>query len=483
VDFWRPDNLRRITQGRWLARAAEQQPQADLSGLSIDGRTLRPGQAFLALRGERFDGHDFLEQAAEAGAELLIVDREPEHDRLRRIDRDVLLVADTQAALALLAERYREQLSGKLIAVTGSVGKTTTCRLIDAVLSPRFTGTVSERSFNNQIGVPLTLLGASPTDAYVVVEMGTSAPGEIAALARLVQPDIAVITRVGLAHLEGLGDRDAILREKTSLLSYVREGGLGIVQGDLPNLDACRKLCPNLITFGCDDACDLRLSRCEMQADQTRFTLNDRWSFVVPLPGEHNAVNALAAVAVGRHMQMSEVQIAEGLGAAQGPRMRLEVQTVGPRARPVTIINDAYNANPESMEAALRVLEQWPSEGRRIALLGDMLELGGDAPDLHRRLGEAVAERALDGACFIGRLGLFAAETLARHWDSSRFHALANWDEGQVLDMVRSHVAAGDTVLIKASRASGLERLVPLIEQATASSSADRPPAADSPTA
>ncbi|MEX0741901.1 MAG: Mur ligase family protein, partial [Phycisphaeraceae bacterium] len=220
MSFWTPRSLRDITSGRYLPSPATSPSHRDLQGLSTDTRSLTPGQVFLALRGDNFDGHAFLEAAAEAGAGLLIIDR-PETAAALADRCDVLVVNDTLKALTQLATAYRRGLTGRVIAVTGSAGKTTTKHLIQTILSRYHRGSTSPRSFNNHIGVPLTLLQAQRGDAYTVVEVGTNAPGEIAALAKIVQPDVAVITHVGAAHLEGLGSLDAILREKASLLNHL----------------------------------------------------------------------------------------------------------------------------------------------------------------------------------------------------------------------------------------------------------------------
>jgi UDP-N-acetylmuramoyl-tripeptide--D-alanyl-D-alanine ligase len=458
VSFFEPDNLRQITAGRFVKKAGAA-VTSPIEGVSTDTRTLGRGQVFVALRGERFDGHDHLAAAAEAGAPVMIVDRE---QVAREVAAEVTIihVPDTTAALGQLAAAYRKTLPGRIIAVTGSVGKTTTKQLIHAVLSTRFTGKASPKSFNNHIGVPLTLLSASPADAYVICEVGTNAPGEIAALGRIIEPDIAVITAVGVAHLEGLGSVEAVLKEKASLLSHLREGGLAIVNGDVPGLVDYRRIAPSMIIYGLGESCHLRLTKYTPVAAGAEFEINGRWRFKLPLLGEHNARNALAAVAVARHMKLTEPQIAHGLDRAIAPPGRLRLASLGT----LTIIDDSYNANPDSMAAALRVLESYPAAGRRVAVLGDMLELGADAPQYHRALGEAVATSNIDLAVFVGRLSLFAAEVVNRRGAAGRAHA-----EPTVTDAGADTIAAllrdGDTVLLKASRGIALERLLPALEK------------------
>jgi UDP-N-acetylmuramoyl-tripeptide--D-alanyl-D-alanine ligase len=459
--FWAPDNLRLITAGRWLKRTDELE-MFEPTGVSTDTRTLQRGQMFIALRGERFDGHDFLEAAAQAGASVLVVDREASGGMVTAKGVAVLLVENTYTALARLAGAYRRTLSGTIIAITGSVGKTTTKQMIHAVLATAYKGTASPKSFNNHIGVPLTLLNAATTDRYVVVEVGTNAPGEIAGLAKIVEPNVAIITYIGSAHLERLGSKQAIADEKASLLRFIRDDGLAIVNGDMPELAEHLKAVSRLVRFGSGDANDLRLTRCQRTAGGIDLTINDRSSFHVPMLGRHNAINAMAAVAVGRHMNLSDEQIAEGLLSAEPARMRLNLTELGEGEEVVTVINDAYNANPDSMAAAVDVLANLPVKGRRVAVLGDMAELGEHAAALHRDLGVTLANAPIDLAVLIGPMMMFTAETLSKHWPAERIHAMSSWAEG-VADEAAALLQPGDTVLIKASRSAGLERLLPAI--------------------
>lgn len=461
--FWAPDNLRLITAGRWLKRTDELE-MFEPTGVSTDTRSLQRGQMFIALRGERFDGHDFLETAAQAGASVLVVDRETPGRAVTAKGVAVLLVENTYTALARLAAAYRRTLSATIIAITGSVGKTTTKQMIHAVLGTAYKGTASPKSFNNHIGVPLTLLNATTTDRYVVVEVGTNAPGEIAALAKIVEPNVAIITYIGSAHLERLGSKQAIADEKASLLRFIRDDGLAIVNGDRPELAEHLKAVRRLVRFGSSDANDLRLTRCQRTPRGIDFTINDRTSFHVPMLGRHNAVNAMAAVAVGRHMNLSDDRIAEGLNSAEPASMRLNLTQFGRGDEAVALINDAYNANPDSMAAAIDVLANLPGASRRVAVLGDMAELGEHAATLHRDLGVTLANAPIDLAILIGPMMLFAAETLSKHWPADRIHAMPALDD-DVAKQTAALLEPGDTVLIKASRSAGLERLLPAIEQ------------------
>lgn len=470
MTFWRLDNLKSITGGTWLARPAG--PEASASGLCTDSRQAGPGRVFLALKGERTDGHLYLAPAAAQGAPLLIVDREVESLRALPPATAVLRVADTAAALLRLAAAYRRTLEGtRVIAVGGSNGKTTTTRLIEAVLSQRLRGTASFRSFNNAVGVPVTILGARRGDHFLVCEVGTNAPGEIAQLAPIIEPDIAVIVSIGREHLEGLADIDGVVREETSLLGSMRPGGSVVINGDCPQLvDAVESMAAaggaaSIVRFGLSPRADLRVTDIEASTSGVRFCLNGRQWLRVPLLGRHNAINAAAAAAVARRLGLDWSDIEAGLAAVKGPDMRLQRRVVGG----IEFINDAYNANPESALAAIQTFKEaiaGEPARRRVMIFGDMLELGGAAPDAHREIGDAiVASGCFDLAVFVGPLAMFAAERVGRAWPGERIRVVEQYDQaaGAVGPLLRD----GDVVLLKGSRRVALERVVTALEART----------------
>jgi UDP-N-acetylmuramoyl-tripeptide--D-alanyl-D-alanine ligase len=455
-----PASIRSALGGAWLARPVAE----SFGGVSTDTRTLRPGQVFFALRGERFDGHAFLHAAVVAGAGLLVVD-DPDaatpEIRQNPMGCGVLRVPDTLAALARLAAGYRQTLTGaKVIAVTGSNGKTTTVRLIESILGQRLRGTASVRSFNNAVGVPLTILAARQNDQFLVCEVGMNAPGEIASLARIVDPDIAVITSIGRAHIETFGSVDAILAEKASLLGYLRPNGLAVIPADVPDLVDYAKPVPNVVRFGRAADADLRLSDV-VPADDGQaidLSINERESYRVPLPGAHNATNALAAVAVARRLGLQPEAIRAGLAAVQRPEMRFQrVDVAG-----VRYINDAYNASPESTRAAVETFFGLPvAEGdRRVVVLGDMLELGDHAAPAHREIGRLIRELGPpDVLAVVGSAALHVADVLVGALPESHVVICSEMDDAaarRVLDRLRP----GDHVLVKGSRSMGLERLI-----------------------
>lgn len=526
MSFWTAQSLQQTTGGRWLI----QPPTSGVAtrGLSTDSRNIQPGQGFLALRGDRFDGHNFLPQALERGASTLIVSEEPTPDLLKAaqaMGRGVLAVRETLAALQDLARAYRQLLRERgtiVIGLTGSNGKTTTRHLIHSVLCSSLRGTQSPKSFNNHIGLPLTLLAADPTDDFVVAELGTNHPGEIAQLAAIAQPDVAVITNIGTAHLGAFGTRDAIAAEKASLLRFVSPTGLVIIPGDEPLLLGLLRTIPataTVVRFGGSTRNDLQLLDCSIRAQGLNFnvaikplparqrpstsrTTPDRRSLAtfvyrLPLFGRHNALNALPAIAIAHWMGIDMAKAADALAAVQGVPMRLQVVLLGQPEQPLLILNDGYNANPESIRAALATLSEFQPPlptGRRIAVLGDMFELGHDGPAIHRQLAETIASLGLplrashpaiqshtrspapgpvDLAIFIGDLSRHTADALSQHRPPESVHAFPQWSDS-LPHQVASLLRPGDLVLIKASRGMRLERLIPAIQARFSTSAAPR---------
>ncbi len=429
-----------------------------VDGVSIDSRQARSGELFFAIEGERFDGHSFVASAIDAGAMAAVVshpDRVPAD--LHQLGL-LLLVDDTAAALGRLAAYHRRQVPATVIAVTGSNGKTTTKEMIHQVLSGRRRGRGAPKSFNNAIGVPLTLLSVEPDDDYVVVEIGSSAPGEVAALARLASPDIGVITSVAETHLEQLGDLDGVAAEKASLGENLREGGVLIVNGESDVLAAKlrrrRRRGPRLVRYGRCDGVELRATRLSASGQGVSFRVNDGERVDLPIPGEHNVLNALAAVGVARELGVHVSEAAARLAAFQPPSMRLEVHRWGA----VTLINDAYNANPASMASALEVLSGWDGAARRVFVSGEMRELGDVARLKHQELGRRIAEAGVDVLVAVGGHAETVARATLRVAPTVAVTTAADTDAAsRSLDEL---IRPGDVVLLKGSRAVGLEALV-----------------------
>jgi UDP-N-acetylmuramoyl-tripeptide--D-alanyl-D-alanine ligase len=473
-------------------------PFGSVARVSIDSRKIRPGDLFVAIRGERFDGHLFVGEAFEAGAMAAVVRNDyepatPAHNGKRAGDgsADTILirVEDTVRALGRLARYYRRSVidgAVTVVAVTGSNGKTTTKSMIAHVLGGRWKGRAAIKSFNNAIGVPLTLLSTEPSDEFVVCEVGTNAPGEIAALARLIEPEVAVITGVAEVHLEGLGSLEGVAVEKLSLLGELRPDGCAVVNADPEvirwSLRHDRQLRPiKKVTFGKWPQADLRLTDVrqipgDASGRRTRlpglsFTVNDRFVYRLKTPGVHNAFNALAAIGVARRFGMDHDEIAARLESFELPPMRLHDERLGE----LTLINDAYNANPSSVAAAVEVLLGTAAPGRRVFVMGDMRELGKLSEQRHRELAEHIGQSGVDLVIAVGVYARLVSRTAkAASGDRIQTHGYAS--TALARRRLVSHLRPNDTVLVKGSRALELERLVEAIRQWAARPEPPEPP-------
>jgi UDP-N-acetylmuramoyl-tripeptide--D-alanyl-D-alanine ligase len=417
---------------------------------------------FFALIGARHDGHAFVAEALGRGAVGAVVSRVQDLPADVREEALLIAVDDTTEALGRLAGYHRRQLAAEVIAVTGSNGKTTAKGMIHAVLSRAKKGRSSPKSFNNQIGVPLTLLSAEGADEYLVVEIGSNAPGEVHRLAQLAAPDVAVITGIGPAHLEGLRDIEGVAAEKASLLQGLRRGGLAAVNVDHPAL--VRHL-PNgqgwtLVGFGLSPQADLRATDLAVGPEGLGFRVNGRFEVRLGLLGRHNAVNALAAVAVGRRFGLGYEEIAAGLAEVKAAPMRLEPCRIGP----VTLIHDSYNSNPDSARAALDVLGELVTTGRRVAVLGDMRELGEQSQRLHAELGRPVAGAGVSLLVAVGRWSNVVAEA-ARAELGEGLETACFAETAEAAAAIAGLLQPGDVVLIKGSRAMEMERLMKPIRE------------------
>ncbi len=448
-------------------------PAGSIGSVSTDSRNLPEGCLFFALRGERFDGHDFAEQALAGNALGVVVERSRrelvQHLRTRFPQGGVAAVDDVEQALGRLANYHRRQCSAEVIAVVGSNGKTTTKSMIDHVLGGHLQGKASPKSFNNQIGVPLTLLLPEAGDDYLVVEIGTNAPGEIAALAALAEPDLAVLTSLGAEHLEGLGDLAGVAREELSIVEHLRGRGFLAVNYDAQPVRVWEP--PPRLTlarFGLHDEADLRITGRRFSPPWLEFELNDRFPYRLRTPGLHNALNATAAVAVALRFRLSHEQVAERLACFVGPPMRLEVIQAGP----VTVLNDAYNANPPSALAAIEALEGYPCTGRRIAVFGEMRELGPDSARWHAEVAARVASAAIQEVILVGRTGEWMAEAIADPQSLLSPRVRTCPDPAACAACLEELIEPGDVVLLKASRAIGLESVVAPLRQRFAETAA-----------
>jgi UDP-N-acetylmuramoyl-tripeptide--D-alanyl-D-alanine ligase len=356
---------------------------------------------------------------------------------------------------------HRRLLAANVIAVVGSNGKTTTKAMIDHVLKARLRGRSSPKSFNNQIGVPLTLLSADTSDEYLVVEIGTNSRGEIEALAAIVDPNMAVLTCVGEEHLEGLGDLEGVAEEECAILDMLRPGGFAAVNIDAPQVrDRLRDNGLTVATFGRHADAHLRVTAATYASGWLSFELNGRFTYRLPLPGTHNAMNAAGAVTIARRLAFTDEEIAARLETFVAPPMRNEVVQLGG----VTLINDSYNANPPSALAAFESLRMMPCRGRRIAVVGEMRELGTRSDELHRKVACGLATGGVDRVMLVGEARELMYASLA---GAGLFAAGVECCESveDCVERLSDDLRDGDVVLLKASRAVGLDRVVEPLRQ------------------
>lgn len=447
--------------------------RGSVSGVSIDSRALKAGDLFFALRGAQVDGHAFVADALARGAAGAVVS--DAYQVPGATPRGVLLrVADPLTALARLARYHRAQHPARVIAVVGSNGKTTTKEMLAHVLGGRWHTRCSPKSFNNALGVPLTLLSAATGDDILVAEIGSNAPGEIAALANLVRPDMAVLTCIAEEHLAGFGDLAGVAAEECAVLRFVAEGGFAAVNVEaaevLPHLQtrevAARKL--RLVTFGDVTHADLRVTAAQYAAPWLAFEINGVHRYRLHSPGLHNAWNACAAIAVALRLGMSHEDIAERLLTFVAPPMRAEVLQLGG----VTLINDAYNSNPHSALAALTTLDNVAGGGRRVVVFGEMRELGRHSAALHRRVAQRLREHRVDHVLLVGPAAEYMYDALkGGDLFCPTVERCDDVDDAGL--RLRAALRSGDVVLLKASRTVGLERIIqPLRDHLAAAAAA-----------
>jgi len=391
-------------------------------GIRIDSRSVKPGDLFFALKGERTDGHQYVAEVLAKGAAGAVVETIP--TGLRPADERLLKVGSSLEALGRLARWYRDLFEVTVIGVTGSTGKTSTKEMIAKAMEAAYPGAVlkSEGNYNTEIGVPLTLFGLEDGHQITVQEMAMRGPGQIDWLCEVANPQVGVITQVGWSHIEQVGSRRGIAEAKGELLRRLPADGVAILQ----------------------------LNRGRLQIGDRRLEVQ------IPVPGEHQLINVTAALATALALGVNMESAAAQLAHVQLPEMRMAVETREPGW---TLINDAYNANPDSMRGAVKTLVQRPFKGRRIAVLGDMKELGAYSRRLHRQLGRWLASQPIDLLVLVGNDVLWTASAAMEggFFENKLFYFETPEEAGEWLQL---NVRAGDCVLLKASRSVGLERAV-----------------------
>ena len=424
-----------------------------ISKVSTDSRTLKAGDLFVPLRGENFDGHRFIEQAAERGAAGAMVEESWKVSTPKNFA--LIRVPDTLVAYQSLAASYRRSLSLKVIAITGSNGKTSTKDFVAAILSRGFRVTKTEGNINNHVGLPQTMLTATSSDQIAVWEIGMNHPGEIAALAKLAAPDAAIITNVGVAHIEFMGSREAIAAEKGTLAEAVDVGGTVILNGDDSFSESiAQHTHAKIILAGIENG-TVRAIDVSQSATGCEFTILEgahRCRAQLPVPGIHMVQNAMLAVAAGRAFGLSLEECAAGLASTPLTKARLQITEING----IQFIDDSYNANPDSMKAALRTLVELDADGRRVAVLGQMNELGEESQRGHREVGETAAALGIDELFAVGEAGAAIAQA-ARKAGLENSSAVDSPEEAA--RRLSATASPGDLILVKGSRTARMERV------------------------
>jgi len=460
-----PAEIAGITGGTLSGGRAD----APVTSVCTDSREVAPGALFCAIPGERTDGHKYMKTAADAGAVCILAQHLPEEDLGDGCA--VVVVPDTIEAICTLAAEYRRESRARVIAVTGSVGKTTTKEFIAAVSSAAFRTHKTEGNHNNNLGLSMTLFTLSPEDEVSVLEMGMSDLGEIQQMSRIAQPDIAVVTNIGTSHLASLGTRENICRAKLEIVAGMKADGILLLNGDEPLLT---ERAPSLVPapqfvsvaghLGKYRAVNIRSMEGGMLFDliaQSSAVTNVR----IPTLGRHNVYNALFAYAVGTELGMTDEDIRRGLLLFEGADMRQNIYPLGK----ITVIEDCYNASPESMRAALDVLAAVAARqgGHAAALLGDMLELGDYTRLMHHQLGQYAAQTKVQKLFCYGMMADVIAEAAIKHGIRAEnvFVSLNTKDPQTMADMISTSLGEGDVLLVKASRAVAAERVIECLKK------------------
>jgi UDP-N-acetylmuramoyl-tripeptide--D-alanyl-D-alanine ligase len=448
------------------SRALRAASRGSFIGVSTDSRTIRTGDCFFAIAGENFDGHDYINDAFAKGAVCAVVSRD-----IDSAGNCLLKVTDTIKALGDFAAEYRRAMNFKVVAITGSVGKTTVRQIAYHVLSQHYRVYQSPKNFNNQIGLPLTLLGANPKHEIVITELGTNHPSEIAYLTKIAQPNIALVTNVYPAHLEGFGNLQAIMKEKLSIAKGLLDGGILIINADLvKELNNYQSSVTNyqIRTFGKTNTSDFYATNISFDGAGSRFTI-DGTDIFLPLAGPGNIENALAAWAVCSQFGITVNDFAQAIKTISALPMRAELLQIGT----LTVLNDCYNANPASMKNALDILTNlalksagclMTEKRRSVFICGSMAELGQHTHALHTELGAAVAQAGVQLLLTVGE----SAEVVAQSAKDAAKYALLTKsfaDAVSACEILKKFIKNYDIVLVKGSRINKLELTIEKLKE------------------
>ncbi len=453
--------LRDITGGQ--LRLASMPPRhgetTQVGPVVTDSRRIQADMVFWGLSGPKFDGACFAEDALVRGAAGVVV---AGRDVTPWAGRWSLRVEDGLKSLWALARWHRRRFAGRMIAVTGSVGKTTTRMMIDSVLGSKFTGTTSPRNYNNHVGLPLSLLRLEADHDYAAVELGANGPEEIRLLTDLCRPQIGVISRIAEAHLGGFGSQEALAQAKTDLIAALPKDGIAVLNGDDGWLRRLAHRTPaRVIWVGRENDCQMMAHDIRCRGGLLQFRVEQQ-RYRVPVWGRHHLTGALAAIAIGLEFGMTHSEIATAMMDFDPPSMRCQVSDVGG----AKIIDDSYNASPTAMRAALQLLRDVDTPGERVVVCGDMAELGDSSEDWHRQVGEEIVTRC--GADRLIACGEYAEEVVqaARKFGMPEAKTVACRFAEDTIPLVRPAIQQGNAVLIKGSRSMGMERVVEAIRRA-----------------
>ena len=473
------ENLVRICKGMLTAADANIDKKKEAAGVCIDSRLVEKDYVFIATKGERVDGHDYIASAFETGAMLAVCERIPEG-----VTGPCIVVKDSLIALKDIAEFYRDGLEIKVVGITGSVGKTSAKEFIASVLSEKYNVLKTEGNFNNEIGLPLTICRIRDEHEVAVLEMGISDFGEMTRLAKMAKPDYAVITNIGQCHLENLKDRDGVLSAKTEIFKYLKKGGLAILNKDDDKLSSIRDVNGEYpVFFGTNKDAEihpLSVTPKGLLGSEATLSVGDSsvFSVNIPLPGVHRIYNVLAAVAVGTVMGLNEQEIVAGIEKMKAtPGRGNVIQTEN-----LTILDDCYNANPVSMKAAIDLLTLADTD--KVAILGDMFELGSDEIWLHEGIGKYAVQKEIDVIVCIGTLAKSMYEGAVGEWEKNSDSYLSEIEKQlldvniqkrkplwyfetkeEFLEQIDKIIQKKDAVLVKASHGMHFEELVKTLQE------------------
>lgn len=447
-----------LSCGGKLCRA-EGKENTCIEGAVLDSRQVKPGYLFFATKGERVDGHSFIPAVEKQGAAAVVCEKEPEETTLPYI-----LVEDSFVALKSIAEFYRQSLDVTVVGITGSVGKTSTKEFIATVLSEKYNVLKTEGNFNNEVGLPLTILKIRDEHEVAVIEMGISEFGEMHRLSKVARPDVCVITNIGQCHLENLGTRDGILKAKSEIFDYMNELGFIVINGDddkLNTVDEVNGIVPICYGLGSDNDvyAEQIVNKGLFGSEALMHMEGSEYPIKVTLPGEHMVYNALAAACVGRILDMDVDMIQKGLQKVKPVGGRSNII----RADKYVIIDDCYNANPVSMKAAIDLLNS--AGGRTVAILGDMFELGVKEREMHADVGGYAADKGIDIICCIGGLSKDMYESVSKSISGSSKAFYFETKEA-LINSLPEVLKQNDTVLVKASHGMHFEEVVEWLEKA-----------------